>query len=686
MGRLIRGIRTARNGLRPRFLLLAIVTAIPLLSLLLSDAVIDRRETIHAAERHVVDLARLGAERQGATVIDAAHLMRVIGQIPAVRDMTPNACQAVLRQAADDDPRFATLAVARADGAIVCHSHLATPRANVADRDYFRQAEAAAPGAPAVSQVIVSRVSGKTVVVVAFPLGAAAAASAHDVMIAVLNLDRPPSLAASTPDGGDYMAFIVNPADGAIMARAPAIPALVDRPTANATLIGAFRQAAGPGSVTAPDRYGVAKIFGFAPMPVGASALLLGVGVTRADVVAQADKRLYRSIGMALAATLVALVLAWSMARSTVLHPIEALKQAAARLGAGDPTARAATHGLVNEMRALGLTFNRMAAHLQTRGRQLVAAQDALRISEVHHRLLADNALDMITRFDPEFRRVYVSPACYDLLGYRPDELVGQMPSNIVHPDSWVVLDTTLNAALKAGQPSARAVFRGLRKDGSCLWLEASGRRLADNTGYVVVTRDVTERKAFEQRLEDANRQLEALAMRDPLTNLANRRRFDEMVGAEYRRSQRLQCALSIVMIDADRFKSYNDIYGHPAGDACLRAIAQAIESVLRRPADLAARYGGEEFAVILPTTDQAGAVQMAGRIADAVRALNLPHQDTPRSIVTVSLGVAAACPRADDHDPAGLIEAADRALYAAKAAGRDTVRSTEVLRYSPSF
>jgi diguanylate cyclase (GGDEF)-like protein/PAS domain S-box-containing protein len=315
-----------------------------------------------------------------------------------------------------------------------------------------------------------------------------------------------------------------------------------------------------------------------------------------------------------------------------------------------------------------------MAAQLQSRTRELVATQTELAASEAHHRLLADSVTDMITLFGPDFRRRYVSPACRDLLGYAPEEMVGREPGGIVHPDDWLLLDATLNAPLKAGQETARGTYRALRKDGRCIWLESSGRRLPDGSGYVVVTRDVSERKTFEEQLEAANRRLEDLAAQDPLTGLANRRRFEEMLSVEHRRARRLRCPLAIVLIDADRFKAYNDRYGHPAGDACLQAIARAIDGVLRRPQDLAARLGGEEFIVLLPATDTSGAAHTAHRIRDAVRALAIQHADSDAGIVTVSIGVA--CTDAEDEtDEAALIDAADQALYGAKRSGRDAVQ-----------
>ena len=127
-------------------------------------------------------------------------------------------------------------------------------------------------------------------------------------------------------------------------------------------------------------------------------------------------------------------------------------------------------------------------------------------------------------------------------------------------------------------------------------------------------------------------------------------------------------------MVDVDRFKPFNDTYGHPAGDSCLRALASVLEGVPRRGGDLAARYGGEEFVILMAETDTAGAMAVAERLCKAVRDLGIPHRHGLGGIVTVSVGVAVAQPGQDHAGPAGLVEAADAALYAAKAEGRDRV------------
>jgi diguanylate cyclase (GGDEF)-like protein len=192
----------------------------------------------------------------------------------------------------------------------------------------------------------------------------------------------------------------------------------------------------------------------------------------------------------------------------------------------------------------------------------------------------------------------------------------------------------------------------------------------------------VVARVRTQLRLKALGDALRASALTDGLTGLSNRRRFDQDLRVECERARRGGDSLALLLVDVDHFKRYNDHYGHVSGDTCLREVGMAIRAAIRRPADLAARYGGEEFAVLLPQTDAAGARGMAQRVVDAIGALALPHAAAPSGAISVSVGWAAARP---DQDPSiiasrgeALVEAADRRLYAAKAAGRGRVGDAE--------
>lgn len=173
--------------------------------------------------------------------------------------------------------------------------------------------------------------------------------------------------------------------------------------------------------------------------------------------------------------------------------------------------------------------------------------------------------------------------------------------------------------------------------------------------------------------LQAKNATLARLARTDALTGLHNRRHFDERLAAETARAAREGRCVSLVMIDVDFFKRYNDAYGHAAGDDCLRKVAAALRTAVHRPADMAVRFGGEELAILLPGTGRDGALQVAEAARAAVAALFMPHQGNSARIVTISAGVASVSPASVDEARA-LIEAADGALYRAKEAGRNRV------------
>jgi diguanylate cyclase (GGDEF)-like protein len=196
-------------------------------------------------------------------------------------------------------------------------------------------------------------------------------------------------------------------------------------------------------------------------------------------------------------------------------------------------------------------------------------------------------------------------------------------------------------------------------------------------TSLVVLISLLHQINFLYSRAATANGVLADLARHDGLTALLNRRGLDEAIGLEWRSSQRDLQPLSLLMIDVDYFKRFNDQYGHPAGDECLRQIAIALLAVSRRPRDIAARYGGEEFALLLPFTDSFGAVEMALRVRAAIRALAIPHAGSPHGVVSVSIGISAV-PAADETGAASLVAAADRALYRAKEAGRDAICSSD--------
>lgn len=182
-----------------------------------------------------------------------------------------------------------------------------------------------------------------------------------------------------------------------------------------------------------------------------------------------------------------------------------------------------------------------------------------------------------------------------------------------------------------------------------------------------------TELAAAKNELREALSRFEEVSHQDALTGVSNRRKMDEHLEREWRLAQRARRPVSVVLIDVDYFKEYNDHYGHPQGDNCLRIIAKVVANGVHRPADLVARYGGEEFILILPETPLEGAAHVAEAIRAAIEAAQIEHKGSPLGVVTASLGVAALLPE-KGYEPVALIQNADRALYQAKKERRNMV------------
>jgi len=211
-------------------------------------------------------------------------------------------------------------------------------------------------------------------------------------------------------------------------------------------------------------------------------------------------------------------------------------------------------------------------------------------------------------------------------------------------------------------------------------WLHIRPRPTADGTAMVVVS-DVTTIKRAESALLTMTEQLKRLATTDGLTGLTNRRAMDQALETEVERARRAKLPLSVLMVDVDHFKAYNDFHGHQAGDDVLKAVGACLKKTVRRPGDVAARYGGEEFLVILPNTDEDGAYFIGEGFRDGLHELDLPHQASDKRMVTASVGVATLRPGEADVDVAGLLKRADEALYDAKAAGRDCIMGWQARR-----
>uniref|UniRef100_E6QK35 Diguanylate cyclase n=1 Tax=mine drainage metagenome TaxID=410659 RepID=E6QK35_9ZZZZ len=304
--------------------------------------------------------------------------------------------------------------------------------------------------------------------------------------------------------------------------------------------------------------------------------------------------------------------------------------------------------------------------------------QKDLEKSEHRYRGLVDNSWDIIIQSNADRKRQYVSPAVREIMGWTQEEILTSSFSDHIHGADLARMEEMMRK-LREGDDKLTLQFRMLHKNGGYRWMEIKARAVRDiKTGelkeIVSVMRDVSDRVAREKEMKDAVARAEALAMTDELTGLGNRRGFDEMLDAAWRQSAAQQTPLSVLMIDADNFKLFNDEHGHLAGDACLRMLAGLISNCIRKPADYAARYGGEEFSVILPNTDAPVAQTIAERIRFTIASSSVRSASLDGASITVSIGITTRIANAS-QSPRDFIRAADAALYDAKRAGRNCIR-----------
>ncbi len=297
--------------------------------------------------------------------------------------------------------------------------------------------------------------------------------------------------------------------------------------------------------------------------------------------------------------------------------------------------------------------------------------------------LLAEYSADVICTCGVDMRFSYVSPSSFDVLGWTPEEMIDMEAFALIYSEDLPGLVAIANRNLIPGVEPGRTAVRMRKKDETLVWIEFSVRVIRDPSTEeaieaVIIMRDISERKALEEKLA-------AQALTDGLTGLANRRAFDELLEREWKRTVREGSQISLLLLDVDHFKEFNDQNGHQVGDDCLRAISAAVSGALRST-DIAARYGGEEIAVILPSTDTAGGIDVAEKVRSAIETLRLTHEGNPEGggWVTASVGVATALSRYGGtmRMPESLLLAADNALYKAKHEGRNRVATALLVAF----
>lgn len=276
----------------------------------------------------------------------------------------------------------------------------------------------------------------------------------------------------------------------------------------------------------------------------------------------------------------------------------------------------------------------------------------------------------------------YIGPQIETLLGWTPeswktvDDWVNRM-----HVDDREYVVNFCVSQSKAGVDH-EADYRALKPDGSFVWIRDVVHVVRNEAGEVEsligFMFDISERKAIEHEMQRLNHELEHLSFTDGLTGISNRRMFDKRLESEWMEARDTGKPVSLIVLDIDHFKRFNDIHGHIAGDECLKQVARALLNVVRRADDVVARFGGEEFIILLPETDQEVAHELATSCSDAIAQLRIPHGGSDVSpYVTASFGVGTArSTEPMSHET--FVREVDRVLYRAKAAGRNAIAVRE--------
>lgn len=276
----------------------------------------------------------------------------------------------------------------------------------------------------------------------------------------------------------------------------------------------------------------------------------------------------------------------------------------------------------------------------------------------------------------------YIGPQIEELLGWKQDSWAGvQDWAERMHADERDGAVTYCVAQSKAGIDH-EIDYRALTADGRYVWIRDVVHVVRNADGEVEALVgfmfDISERKRGEEKLLALQRELRDFSFKDGLTGAANRRMFDTRYEVEWASAVLTRQPLSVIMFDLDCFKQYNDYYGHIQGDECLKRVVELLGCAATRPRDLLARYGGEEFVVILPETNEAGAMRVAERCREALLDEQLPHaKSSAASVVTASIGVATIVAETD-NDATRFLELVDKRLYRAKKAGRNCIIASD--------
>ncbi len=605
---------------RVRLAALAVGAIVPF-SAFIAYQIMDYRERLTKdALQQAIHFARLGADSFEDTIAEARTVLELASLVPVVTNGPADACQSFLRSIEQSRDWANGIWVVGENGRVRCSTIANGTDLDLSDRASYKQS-VAAPSFR-VSDFFVSKLRNHPAAVATLPTYSVT--TGERMLLAItLNLTWFQRLAKKIgqPSGA---AVVLLDGKGAVLSSFPGEQDLVGRNLANLPVVQKMLQGS-DGQFEGASLDGKQALWGY--VTLAGTNLRLAVNFERNEVLKTVDRGTVQAIAMLALIALLVGGLIWHAGDRIFAAPLRKLDE------------------------LLQATLENMH-----QGLIVVDAQGTIAICNRH-------AMDLL---DLPSKLMSARPRTEDVIAYqRSQGEFANLPDKIQHRLAPLTQGETTNT------------YERERPNGTII--EVRTVPFADG-GVVRTYTDVTERRRAERllvesndRLAAANEMLETLAHQDALTGLANRRQLDTQIGREFGRARRTGSSVALVMIDVDNFKAYNDRYGHPAGDDCLRAVAKVVRENVKRPADLAARYGGEEIAILLPDTDMAGAKAVAEQVRKAINGLMIEHGGGLEGTLTISAGVSALVPTGE-RKPSDLIRKADQALYQAKNTGRNRV------------